>query len=59
MKLYHDFYGCHACIRVFDNGSARLTIRSKYGNIFHAKNYKSERGARIALGKLGDGWVQI
>ena len=58
MKTYRDFYGCHACIRVFKNGSARLTIRTSSGSIFHAKDYKSERDARIAMGRLSDGWTQ-
>lgn len=56
VKMYHDFYGAHACIRTYKDGSARLTIRIGNGKLVHAKNYKTERGARIAMGKLGDCW---
>lgn len=56
IKIYHGFYGEHACIRVFGNGSARLVIRDCYSRIIWAKNYDSFRGARIAMGRLGDGW---
>lgn len=58
-KFYHGFYGEHARIRVFKNGSARLTIRTGGGKLIHTKDYKSERGARTAMGKLGDSWVQV
>ena len=56
MKTYHGFYGENACIRIMKNGSARLTIRTAGGNLIHAKDYKNERGAKIAMGRLGDSW---
>jgi len=55
MKTYRDFYGAHACIRTMRDGSARLTVRV-CGKLIYAKNYQTERGAKIAMGKLGDGW---
>lgn len=59
LKFFHDFYGNHATIRVFKNGSARLTVRRGTGGLIHAKDYKSERGARIAMGRLSDGWHPV
>jgi len=58
MELYRDFYGCVACVRRYNNGSARLTVRSATGNLIHAKDYASYRGAKIAMGHLSDGWVR-
>lgn len=59
MQIYHDFYGCVACIRTYKNGSARLTVRNRNGSLFHAKDYKTERGAKIAMGRLSEGWHQV
>lgn len=58
MKIFKDFYGNTACIRIFKNGSCRLTIRVGT-KLVKAKDYKSERGARIALGKFGDSFSEI
>lgn len=57
LKTYQDFYGNHATIRVFRSGSARLTIRGVGAKLIYAKNYKTEKGARIAMGRLSDGWT--
>ena len=57
MKFFRDFYGNTACIRTFKNGSARLTIRVGT-KLVKAQNYKSERGARIALGRFGDSFTE-
>lgn len=59
MELYRDFYGGHATIRVFKNGSARLTIRTPHGSIVKAGDYKTRRGALIAMSRLSDGWVRV
>lgn len=60
MKIFKDIYGCHAVIRTFKNGSARLTVRNPYGQLIKAKNYKTERGAKIALGRMSEsGWREI
>ncbi len=58
MELYRDFYGCHACIRNYRNGSARLTVRSPDGKLIHAKDYNTRKGARIAMGRLSSGWTK-
>ena len=58
MELYRDFYGCVACIRKYKSGSVRLTVRTPGGELIHAKNYNTYRGAKIAMGRLSDGWVR-
>lgn len=59
MESYHDFYGCHACLRVNKDGTARLTVRTSSGKLIHAKNYKSRKGARIAMGRMSETWKRI
>ncbi len=58
MEVYHDFYGCHACIRKFSVGSARLTIRCT-GKLAIRKNYSTYRGAKNAMGKWSDSWIRM
>lgn len=58
MKLFRGLYGNTACIRVFKNGSCRLTIRVGT-KLVKARDYKSERGARIALGRFGDSFFEV
>ena len=59
MEIYHDFYGCVACIRHYKNGTARLTVRTAGGHLVHRKDYATYRGAKIAMGKLTDGgWTR-
>lgn len=58
MEFYRDFYGCTASVRRYNNGSARLTVRSAAGKLIHAKDYASYRGAKVAMGRLSDGWVK-
>lgn len=59
MKIYHDSYGSLATIRTAKSGGARLTVRNKNGALFHAKDYKTERGAKIAMARLSDGWQPV
>lgn len=58
MKAYKDFYGATAYIRTAKSGAARLTVYI-HGKLTYAKDYKTERGARIAMGKMGDCWRSI
>ena len=55
--FYTDFYGCKADLCQYATGTTRLTIRAASGNIIHRKEYKTWRGAKIAMGKLGDCWT--
>lgn len=59
MELYKDFYGGRACIRTAKSGEARLTIRTPSGKLIHAKDYKTYRGAKIAMGRMSDGWKLV
>lgn len=55
--FYVDFYGCHADLCQYPGTeTTRLTIRTPYGTICHRKEYKTWRGALIAMGKRGDCW---
>lgn len=58
LEVFRDFYGCSGYVRRFKNGSARLTIHNPQGYLIWARNYQTYRGARIAMGKLSDGWTR-
>ena len=54
---YRDFCGCTADLCQYLSGeTTRLTIRDPYGAIIHRKEYKTWKGAKIALGKWSDSW---
>lgn len=55
-EIYRDFYGCVAWLRVMRSGAARLTVRTPGGKLIHAKDYRTRRGARIAMGRLSERW---
>ena len=55
--IYRDAYGCTASlIQYIDRETTRLSICDAHGDLIHRKEYKTWRGARIALGKWGDSW---
>lgn len=54
-RYFHDFYGSTASIKQWGNKWI-LTARTCYGDIFYKKTYGTYRGARIALGRIGDAW---
>lgn len=60
MKMYFkDPYGCTASIEVSTvTGRSILRMRSAQGALSHMKEYKSERSARIALGRLSEGLME-
>jgi len=57
-KYFRDVYGGTASIRLNKDGSATLKVADAHGRPCYGKCYGSERAARIALGKLGDGWKE-
>lgn len=57
-EIYHDFYGYWAYLRNLSGGAARLAVYNPSGRPCHVKNYKTRRGARIAMGLLSDSWEQ-
>ena len=56
-EFYKDFYGCAASIRIEKDGTAHLTVTTPGGHCVHKKSYNSKRGAKIAMGKLSEGWT--
>ena len=56
-KYYRDFYGSTASIAIRKDGTAKLTMC--YAGKRESKIYKSERGAKIAMGKASDCWTEI
>ena len=59
MKRYKNFYGSTASIKINRDGTAVLKVSDGHGKRFVNKVYKSERGARIAMGKIGDCWREV
>ncbi len=57
-KFYRDFYGSTASIKVQRDGTALLRVYA-YGQRVHSKTYSTERGARIALGRISDCWREV
>lgn len=58
--FYRDFYGCFATVTERRDGTAHLVMKlGNNGKIFHSKTYKSVRGAKIAMGRMSDGWRQL
>lgn len=55
-RYYKDFYGCTASIEEHRDGSA--TLRMVAGNTKTKKTYKTVHGAKVAIGKLSDGWKE-
>ena len=55
-RYFKDFYGSSASITATRDGSFRLIIRLDNGKLFHRKTYATERGARVAMGRMSEGW---
>ena len=53
-ERYRDWYGGTASIRKTVEG-VRLTV-TVMGKRILAKTYGTERGARVAMGRVGEGW---
>lgn len=58
-ETFEDFYGCTYSILQQPDGSYRMAARTPQGNLFHMKTYSSERGVRIALGRLTEGTARL
>ena len=55
VRYYSDFYGSTASLKEY-GGKFILTVRLADGSLYSKKKYDSYRGAKIALGKMGDCW---
>jgi len=59
VKYFKLMYGGTASIRLNKDGSATLKACDANGKFFYGKCYGSERAAKVALGKLTDGYEEI
>jgi len=55
LECFEDFYGYTYSILQQSDGTYRMEARTSHGFLFHMKTYSSERGVRIALGRLTEG----
>jgi len=55
--FYRDFYGFHANLCQYRTGWTRLIVLDPRGKTIKLKEYRSWRGAKIALGMMSDSWV--
>lgn len=56
-RYYRDFYGATASITAMRGGEFKLSVYA--GGKRTVKTYTTERGARIALGKWSDCWMEV
>ncbi len=58
-EFYRDVYGCTASIyRRQDDTVVNLTVCDGHGNtVINWRPYRTYRGAKIALGRMSDGWT--
>lgn len=56
-KHFKDFYGCTATITEMRDRRWKLHISG--GRFAFVKVYDTYRGARIAMGRMGDCWQEI
>lgn len=56
-RYYRDIYGATASIEEHRDGSA--TLRAQAGLARTVKRYSSSKGARIAMGRMSDGWREV
>lgn len=55
-EYYKDFYGNTASITEYDDKSAQLIVKGKYGTIIKYRYYTTKKGAKNAMNRLSDGW---
>lgn len=58
-RFFKGHYGSTASITE-SHGEKPFRLRaSSAGRTFYNRIYKTYRGARTALGRIGDGWVEV
>ena len=57
VTYYRDFYGGTASLKEWGNRFI-LTVRLSDGSLYSKKSYTSRRGAKIALGNMGECWKE-
>ena len=58
VRRYRDFYGSTASLKEWGKRFI-LTVRLSNGDLYCKKSYDTLKGAKIALGKMGDAWHEI
>lgn len=59
-ERYEDVYGCVGIITRMSTGRTKLSIYTHYGDTVVSKWYDSYRGAKIAMGRYGEGmWRRV
>lgn len=58
-EYFSDPYGCTASILRHPFGKCLLSVRIPQGDLIYSKSYSTYRGARIALGKLSEGMMEL
>jgi len=60
IRYYRDFYGCTASI---SEGRGeypfRLKVAAGNGHVFCDRRYTTFKGARCAMGRMGDLWREV
>ena len=59
LERFKDFYGCRASIIRRRNQTYTLFFRLGTGKLLYRGNYKTYKGARIAMGKWSDCWEKV
>lgn len=55
VTYYEDFYGSTASLKEWGSKWI-LTVRLPSGDLYSKKSYPTYKGAKIALGRMGDAW---
>jgi len=55
VRRFKDFYGCESTIEQVENGKWLLRTFTDWGLLLIKKAYKTENGARTALGRFSEG----
>ena len=58
-EYFEDFYGFTYSLLHNTDGRVLLTARFPSGGLYLSKTYSTERGARIALGKISEGTARL
>ena len=58
-EFYREPCGCTASILRSPDGRCLLSVRIPQGDLIHSKTYRTYRGAKIALGRMSDGMMEL
>ena len=58
-EYFEDFYGFTYSLLHNTDGQVLLTARFPHGGLYLSKVYSTERGARIALGRISEGTARM